>query len=109
MTNEHSLSIIILFRFYLDLLKWNVHGNTSPSSGLPTLSVESFHVATRGIQDATETGSGFDNPDPENRSESAASTGEVVMSVILEATIKVIWLFSELLSQGQHAEATVEV
>jgi hypothetical protein len=50
--NVRSLSAIIICRFHLDLQRQNAHPNSNANWSLPTLSIGSFHAASRRMHEA---------------------------------------------------------
>jgi hypothetical protein len=50
--NIRSLSTIIICRFHLDLQRQNAHPNSNATWSLPTLSIGSFHAASRRMHEA---------------------------------------------------------
>jgi hypothetical protein len=50
--NIRSLSSIIICRFHLDLQRQNAHPNSNANWSLPTLSIGSFHEASRRMHEA---------------------------------------------------------
>ena len=106
--NEHSLSVILICRFHLDLQRAHAHLNSSNSGSAPSTSLGSFRAAVQSIHDAIL--AEFGDPIPgRDQSGSESPNDDVVIPDILEATTDEEIELTEGRSQRQGNEDAVQV
>ena len=106
--NEHSLSVILICRFHLDLQRTHAHPNSSDSRTIPSISLGSFRAAVRSIHDAVL--EEFGDPIPgRNQSGNESSHDDVAIPDIPTAIADEEIELTELRSQGIWNEDAVEV
>ena len=105
---DHSLSIILICRFHLDLQMIHAHPNYSDSGGIPSISLESFRAATQSLHDTVL--AVFGDPIPKRDLPASESpTGDDVIPDIPEAITDEETELGELRSQRPGNEDAVWV
>ena len=105
--NEHSLSVVLICRFHLDLQRTHAHPNSSSSRNIPSISLGSFRAAVQSIHDAVL--AEFGDPIPERVQSGSDSPNEAEIPYIPEATTNEEIELTEVRSQTQGSEDAVEV
>ena len=106
--NEHSISVILICRFHLDLQRTHAHPNSSDSRSVPSISLGSFRATVQSLHDAVV--AEFGDPIPSrDRPGSEWPNDDVVIPDIPEATSNEEIELTKLRFQPQRSWDAVEV